>query len=282
MTSVLWSTRGTLAKGSISTLAVSTSRFKFASFCDSFEFPVLSCSFALWTFLTWRNMFLFAPKLFSQWVHLTFSWFFRCVTSKLLFMNDFGLFLQFPAMHIHIPSLGLWILLMWSAKYSLLFVENWHSSQKNILSFIVCSWERSCAINLDLVCKDLLQVPQSHCFPDDLSPWTVRLWRINEAAARLTWQISHWKTWVIWMCGIVVFDAMAVEVQLLNWIMKIKLVNISLSPIVEVCKKKHSFKKQNFKENCQFDKCHIVTFLKVKARGSVNPRSLLVSKMCEL
>ena len=52
----------------------------------------------------------------------------------------------------------------------------------------------------------------------------------------------------------------------------------TLSPIVEVCKKKHSFKKQNFKENCQFDKCHIVTFLKVKARGSVNPRSLLVSK----
>ena len=73
-----------------------------------------------------------------------------------------------------------------------------------------------------------------------------------------------------------------IEVQLLNWIMKIKLVNISLSPIVEVCKKKHSFKKQNFKENCQFDKCHIVTFLKVKTRGSANPRSLLVSKMCEL
>ena len=38
-----------------------------------------------------------------------------------------------------------------------------------------------------------------------------------------------------------------IEVQLLNWIMKIKLVNISLSPIVEVCKKKHSFKKMNFK-----------------------------------
>ena len=95
MTSVLWSTRGTLAKGSLTTLAVSTPRFKFASFCDSFEFPVWSCSFALWTFLTWRNMFLFAPKLFSQWVHLTFSWFFRCVTSKLLFMNDFGLFCNF-------------------------------------------------------------------------------------------------------------------------------------------------------------------------------------------
>ena len=82
-----------------------------------------------------------------------------------------------------------------------------------------------------------------------------------------------------------------------NWLiefMKSKLVYISLSPPVELCKKKHSFKKQNFKENRQFDtwnvwhgrliifKCQIVTFLKVEARDSVYPRSLLVSKLWEL
>ena len=120
------------------------------------------------------------------------------------------------------------------------------------------------------------------------------MWRLKEAAAKLTWQISHWKNCVICMCGTVVSDAMPLEVQLINWIMKSKLVYISLSPSVELCKKKHSFKKQNFKENRQFDtwnvwhgrliifKCQIVTFLKVEARDSVYPRSLLVSKLWEL
>ena len=86
-----------------------------------------------------------------------------------------------------------------------------------------------------------------------MSPWTVRLWRLKEAAAKLMWQISHWKNCVICMCGTVVSDAMPLEVQLINWIMKSKLVYISLSPSVELCKKKHSFKKLNFKENRQFD-----------------------------
>ena len=120
------------------------------------------------------------------------------------------------------------------------------------------------------------------------------MWRLKEAAAKLTWQISHWKNCVICMCGTVVSDAMPLEVQLINWIMKSKLVYISLSPSMELCKKKHSFKKLNFKENRQFDtwnvwhgrliifKCQIVTFLKVEARGSVYPRSLLVSKLWEL
>ena len=98
------------------------------------------------------------------------------------------------------------------------------------------------------------------------------------------------------MCGTVVSDAMPLEVQLINWIMKSKLVYISLSCSVKLCKKKKSFKKLNFKDNRQFDTFYmecmtwlahdfqyqIVTFLKVEARGSDNPRSLLVSDLWEL
>ena len=100
---------------------------------------------------------------------------------------------------------------------------------------------------------------------------------------QLNWRGRYHTEKTVWfVCVELLFLMPCLEVQLINWIMKSKLVFISLSPSVELCKKKHSFKKQNFKENCQFDKCHIVTFLKVKARGSVNTRSLLVSKMCEL
>ena len=74
--------------------------------------------------------------------------------------------------------------------------------------------------------------------------------------------------------------------------MKSKLVYISLSPSVELCKKKHSFKKLNFKENRQFDtwnvwhgrliifKCQIVTFFKVEARDS-EPLGLKIVRALE-
>ena len=87
---IAWS-RSTLANWS------TCSKFKFMSICELFEFPVLSWSSFLFTFLMWRSIFLFAPKVFLHSVQETFSWFLRCSTSKRLLRNDFGLFLQVPA-----------------------------------------------------------------------------------------------------------------------------------------------------------------------------------------
>ena len=74
-----------------STLAKSTcSKFKFTSFSELFEFPVVSwSSWSLCTVLRWRTIFLFAPKLFLHLVQGTLMWFFLWAASNWLLINEF-------------------------------------------------------------------------------------------------------------------------------------------------------------------------------------------------
>ena len=151
----------------------------------------LSSKLSLCTVLMWRRKFLLAVNFLSHFSHLISSWQSWCFLRRWLFMKDLGFSAHLPFAQIHKPSFATCIVLLWFCRYYLVSVSYLNSVHENGFSFADCLCFFSCCKNHDGVWRTFWHNRHFHCFPIEVSLWTVFKCLLYEAGTSSVLHLSQ-------------------------------------------------------------------------------------------